>query len=82
MVEGLHPEKRMVNKIPRAKRLHGGDYVAEMVAHPDEGESGWALYLTLGEVRRLYKVREALRGGDLGRAAEEDAVYRPKRVAI
>ena len=53
-----------------ARRLvREGDFVAEVDVDIIEGEGGWAPYLSLDDAYRLDDVREALRAGDLKRAA-------------
>ena len=61
-----------------ARRLvREGDFVAEVDVDIIEGEGGWAPYLSLDDAYRLDDVREALRAGDLSRAARlASQVYR------
>ena len=61
----------------RTKLVREGEYVAEVdVALVEDGTS-WAPYLTVDDANRLDDVRDALRAGDLGRAARlADRVYR------
>ena len=52
------------------KRLvREGDFVAEVDVDLIEADGGWAPYLSLDDAYRLDDVREALRSGDLQRAA-------------
>ncbi len=72
----------MTKRIQRTKLLHEGEYVAEVVVELEEDESGWSPYLTVQEAERLDTVREALRTGDIGRAAQEGTVYKLTPVAV
>lgn len=65
------------------KRLvREGDLVAEVEVSLLEDAGGWAPYLSLDDAYRLDDVREALRAGDLMRAAQLAAhVYRLTPVA-
>jgi hypothetical protein len=59
-----------------------GDLVAEVEVQLLEGEGGWAPYLSLDDAYKLDDVREALRSGDIRRAAQLAArVYRLTPVA-
>jgi hypothetical protein len=54
-----------------------GELVAEVAVELVEGEGGWTPYLSLEDAYRLDDVREALRAGDVQRAARLSAhVYR------
>lgn len=66
-----------------SKRLvREGDLVAEVEVQLLEGEGGWAPYLSLDDAYKLDDVREALRLGDITRAAQLAArVYRLTPVA-
>ena len=59
------------------KLVREGDFAAEVDVDLIEGEGGWAPYLSLDDAYRLDDVREALRAGDLSRAARlASRVYR------
>ena len=59
------------------KLVREGDFAAEVEVDLIEGEGGWAPYLSLDDAYRLDDVREALRAGDLSRAARlASRVYR------
>lgn len=59
-----------------------GDLVAEVEVQILEGEGGWAPYLSLDDAYKLDDVREALRMGDIRRAARLAArVFRLTPVA-
>lgn len=61
-----------------SKRLvREGDFVAEVDVELLEEPGGWAPFLSLQDANKLDDVREALRSGDLERAATlTDRVYR------
>jgi hypothetical protein len=61
-----------------AKRLvREGDLVAEVDVQLLEDIGGWSPYLSLDDAYRLDDVRDALRAGDVARAARlADRVYR------
>jgi hypothetical protein len=59
------------------KLVHEGDLAAEVAVQLVEEEGEWAPYLSVEDASKLDDVRDALRAGDLGRAAElADHVYR------
>jgi len=60
------------------KRLvREGDFVAEVEVNLVEAEGGWTPYLSLDDAYKLDDVRDALRAGDVKRAAQlASRVYR------
>ena len=59
------------------KLVREGDLVAEVEVQLHEEEHGWAPYLSLEDANRLDDVRDALRSGDVDRAATlASRVYR------
>lgn len=64
--------------INATKRLvHAGEFVAEVVVDLVADEGAWAPYLSVADANKLDEVRDALRAGDLRRAATlADRVYR------
>ena len=46
-----------------------GDLVAEVEVHLEEAQGGWAPYLSVEDASKLDDVRDALRVGDVKRAA-------------
>lgn len=60
------------------KRLvREGDFVAEVDVNLVEAEDGWTPYLSLDDAYKLDDVRDALRAGDVKRAARlANRVYR------
>lgn len=59
------------------KLIREGELVAEVDVALLEDEGGWSPYLSLEDATKLDDVREALRSGDLSRAAQlADRVFR------
>ncbi len=52
------------------KLVREGDFVAEVAVRLVEDESGWSPYLSLEDAFKLDEVRDALRAGDVKRAAQ------------
>ena len=67
-----------------SKRLvRGGDLVAEVDVHLVDAQGGWTPYLSLEDARKLDDVRDALRVGDVKRAARlASRVYRLTPVEV
>lgn len=59
----------------RSKLIHEGKYVAEVDVDLIEMDDGWSPVLSLADAGRLDEVREALRQGDVERAARLGRVY-------
>ena len=59
----------------RTKLVREGRYVAEVDVEPIEDEGAWSPYLSLDDVRKLDRVRSALRQGDTAGAAREARVF-------
>ena len=67
----------------QTKLVREGQYVAEVeVELIEEGEEGWAPYLSLEDVERLDAVRVALRSGDIETAGKSARVFRLMPVAV
>lgn len=68
----------------RSKRLvREGDLVAEVGVQFIEADGGWSPYLSLDDAYKLDDVRDALRTGDLDRAARlSDQIDRLMPVAV
>jgi hypothetical protein len=79
MVGGFSEEAQVSTK--RVKRIHEGRYVAEVEVDLLEDETGWSPYLSSQDACKLDDVREALRRGDLKRAATMSRVYELRPVA-
>ena len=50
--------------------VRGGDFVAEVEVRLVEDKSGWSPYLSPEDAFKLDDVRDALRAGDVKRAAQ------------
>lgn len=57
------------------KLIHEGRYVAEVDVELIYSNTGWAPYLSLDDAYKLDDVRDALRNGDVKRAALFGKVY-------
>ena len=75
-------EKTDMKTRSTTKLVRAGDLVAEVEVHLVEGNGGWAPYLSLDDAYKLDDVREALKSGDVERAAGlANRVYRLTPVA-
>ena len=69
-------ETNMSTKAAR-RLVREGEFVAEVDVDLIEAEGGWTPYLSLDDAYKLDDVRDALRTGDLRRAAQlATRVYR------
>ena len=57
------------------KMVHEGAYVAEVDVDLVETDTGWSPYLSLEDAYKLDAVRDALRRGDIARAAKLARVF-------
>jgi hypothetical protein len=81
-VDNRFHEEELVTKRPHTKFVREGQYGAEVdVELIDEGVR-WAPYLSLEEAQKLDDVREALRRGDLKRAAQLARVFKLTPIAV
>lgn len=64
-----------MTKRKHTKFVHEGHYVAEVDIELIDNEEGWAPYLSLEDARKLDDVRQALRQGDLKKAARLARVF-------
>jgi len=60
----------------RTKLVHEGNYVAEVDVELIQTGKGWSPYLSLDDAYKLDDVRDALRRGDLERAAGMAQVFK------
>jgi hypothetical protein len=75
-------EETDMNTRSTKKLVREGEFVAEVEVHLVETEGAWAPYLSLEDAYKLDDVREALRSGDVDRAAAlASRVYRLMPVA-
>ncbi len=75
MDAGFHAEKTVSTR-KHTKLIHEGNYVAEVEVELIDADGGWGPYLSLEEVRKLDRLREALQQGDIAIALECARVYR------
>ena len=64
------------------KFVHEGQYAAVVEIDWIESDTGWSPYLSLDDAKKLDEVRNALRRGDLKRAAQLGRVYELSPVAV
>ncbi len=65
-----------------SKLVHEGQYVAEVEVELLETDEGWSPYLSLEDAYKLDDVRDALRRGDIKRAAQIARVFTLTPVAV
>jgi hypothetical protein len=76
--------QRNPNQRSTVRLVREGDLIAEVAVTLLKSESSWSPYLSLEESYKLDDVRDALRAGDVQRAAKlADRIYRltPLQVA-
>jgi hypothetical protein len=66
----------------RTKLVHEGEFLAEVDVELLDADEGWSSYLSLEDAYKLDDVREALRAGDIKRAARLAKVYRLSPVTV
>ncbi len=71
-----------MKKKHHSKLVHEGQYVAEVEVELLETDEGWSPYLSLEDAYKLDDVRDALRRGDIKRAAQIARVFTLTPVAI
>ncbi len=72
-----------MNRRSTTRLVREGDFVAEVGVTLLESEGGWTPYLSLEDSYKLDDVRDALRAGDVARAAKvADRVYRLTPVQV
>ena len=55
--------------------IHEGKYAAEVPIELIEDETGWSPYVSSEDVRKIDRVRLALRRGDIAAATREARVF-------
>ena len=75
-------EEEIVTRRPHTKFVREGQYGAEVDVELIDEEVGWSPYLSLEDAQRLDDVREALRRGDLKRAAQFARVFKLTPIAV
>jgi hypothetical protein len=71
-----------MRKRHHTKLIHEGEYVAEVDVELIDADEGWSPYLSLDDARKLDKVREFLRKGDLKKASNISRVFIITPVAV
>jgi len=69
-------------KKPYTKRIHEGQYVAEVDIELMVTDEDWSPYLSLEDAYKLDDVREALRRGDVEAAAKLARVFTLTPVSV
>lgn len=64
-----------MKKSPYTENLHEGRYAAEVQVELIETDGGWSPYYSPDDVRKLERVRNALRSGDVSAAAKDARVF-------
>lgn len=64
-----------------AKLVHEGHYAAEVDVMLIETDHEWSPYYSLEDAKKLDRVREALKNGDLAAAAREARIFELRPVA-
>ncbi len=65
-----------------SKLVQEGGYVAAVELDLIESEEGWSPYVSLDDAYKLDDVRDALRNGDLRRAARNARLYKLTPIAV
>jgi hypothetical protein len=76
-----YPKETIMSSKTYRKLVHEGEYAAEIDVQLIVTDDEWSPYLSLEDVYRLDKVRDALRRGDIDAAARLARVYRLVSVA-
>jgi hypothetical protein len=71
-----------MRKRHHTKLIHEGEYVAEVDVELIDSDEGWSPYLSLDDARKLDKVRESLRKGDLKKASKISRIFVLTPVAV
>ncbi len=64
------------------KLVHEENYIAEVDVEIMDTGKGWSPFLSLEDAKKLDDIREALRKGDLKKAAKSARVYRLDPVSV
>ena len=64
-----------MKKRRHSKYVHEGEYVAEVDVELIDTDEGWSPYLSLDDAYKLDDVRDALRRGDIKKAAQLARVF-------
>jgi hypothetical protein len=63
------------------KLIHEGRYAAEVPVELIEDDTGWSPYLSIEDAKKLDAVRQALREGEIAKAAKHGRVFELTPVA-
>jgi len=83
--KNISGEKKLMENLRKrqqVKYLHEGNYVAEVKIELIDSDTGWSPTMSLDTAYLLDDIREALRHGDLIRAAKNATIYEMKQIAI
>ncbi|MFO7912985.1 MAG: hypothetical protein R6V15_12560 [Desulfotignum sp.] len=72
----------MMKTRKQKKLVHEGSYVAEIDVEYIYTDTGWSPYISLQDAYKMDDVRDALRKGDVVRAASLARVYKLTPVAV
>lgn len=71
-----------MTKKHQTKLVHIGQYMAEVDVELIDTPEGWSPYLSLEDAQKLDDVREALRRGDIEKAANLAHIYRITPITV
>lgn len=71
-----------MTKKQQTKLIQIGQYIAEVDVQLIDTPEGWSPYLSLEDAQKLDGVREALRRGDIEKAANLAHIYRLTPVTV
>ena len=71
-----------MTKRHHTKFIHEGDYAAAVEIEWIVSDTGWSPYLSVEDAQKLDAVREALRRGDLKRAARLARIFQLTPLAV
>jgi len=71
-----------MKKIRRTKLVYEGQYVAEVDVELIDMNKGWSPYLSLDDAYKLDDIRNALRLGDVKRAAQLARIFTLTPIAV
>ena len=64
------------------KYIHEGEYIAEVDVELIETDTGWSPYLSKDDAVKLDAIKDALKKGDLKKAAKHAKVFTLNPVAV
>ena len=71
-----------MTKRHHTKIVREGNYLAEVDIELLETGEGWSPYLSLEDARKLDRIREAIRQGDINTASKLSKVFQLKPIAV